>query len=469
MQPRSIFEKIWNSHVIREMGDGVFLLYVDRHIIQESASGQAFDGLRRASRSVRRPDLTFGVTDHIVSTRPGRTVDSNPEGRELITLMERNCSEHGIELFDLADARQGIEHVVAPELGLITPGMTVVCADSHTPTNGALGAYAWGFGTSDVEHVLATQTVLQRKPKALRVTFAGRLGKDVCAKDLILYLIGKEGTQAARGYAIEYCGPVIRAMSMEGRMTICNMSIEFGGRAGMIGPDDTTYEYIAGRDYAPKGAHWQAALDQWRTLNTDEQALFDKEIRVNCSEIAPQVTWGTTPGDVVGIDENIPDPVLIGDPVRRAMAEQALHYIGLKPNQPLEGIPINVAFIGSCTNSRLSDLQAAAAIVKGRKVAKGVRALVVPGSTSVKRAAEALGLNKVFLDAGFDWREAGCSMCLGINDDQVAPGERCMATSNRNFEHRQGPNSRTHLASPASVAAAAVTGVITDVRKLAHA
>jgi 3-isopropylmalate/(R)-2-methylmalate dehydratase large subunit len=461
-----LFEKIWDSHVIRDMGEGVALLYVDRHVIQESATAEAFDGLRRAGRTVRRPNLTFGVTDHVVSTRTGRTARSNPDGHELISLMQRNCAEFGITLLDLEDKRQGIEHVVAPELGIVTPGMTVVCADSHTPTNGALGSYAWGFGTSDVEHVLATQTVLQRKPKTMRVNFSGRLDTDVYPKDLILHLIGTVGTTGGRGYAVEYAGQAIRSMSMEGRMTVCNMSIEFGSRAGMISPDDTTFEYLAGREFAPRGDEWDLALKSWRTLASDEQARFDSELNIDCDSIAPQVTWGTNPGEVVGINGCVPDPEKVHEAAKRKAMESALHYIGLKPNQPLQGIPIDVAFIGSCTNSRLSDLQVAAAIVKGRKVAEGVRALVVPGSTTVKRAAEALGLDKIFTDAGFEWRESGCSMCLGINDDQVPSGMRCIASSNRNFEHRQGPGSRTHLASPASVAAAAVTGHITDVRML---
>jgi 3-isopropylmalate/(R)-2-methylmalate dehydratase large subunit len=462
----TLFDKIWNSHVIREVDDGVYLVHVDRHLVQETTCAPAFAGLRRAGRSVRSPDLTYAVIDHIVSTRPGRTGETFEGGREFVRLIRDDCRANGIELFDVDDWRQGIVHVIAAELGIALPGSTLVCGDSHTATSGGIGAYAWGIGTTEVEHVLTTQTSLQRKPKRMRVTFDGRTGPGIYAKDLILYLIGQAGIGAGRGFTVEYAGSAIRAMPIEGRLTICNMSIEMGSRSGLVAPDDTTFAFLAGRPFAPKGALWDAALESWRQLPSDPGAEFDREITIDCARIKPQITWGTTPQDVIGVDEGVPDPSAEPDGARSKAMTRAITYLGLTPGQPMEGLAVDVVFIGSCTNSRLSDLQAAATVARGRKVAAGVRALVVPGSTQVKRAAEAAGLHEVFLAAGFEWREAGCSMCVAVNDDFVAPGQRAVATSNRNFEDRQGPRSRTHLASPAMAAAAAVTGAITDVRKL---
>jgi 3-isopropylmalate/(R)-2-methylmalate dehydratase large subunit len=415
---------------------------------------------------VRRPDLTFGVIDHGVSTAPGRTLETWRPTLQRSLAMQANCAEFGIELMDLDDPRQGIVHVVAPELGVILPGSTVVCGDSHTSTCGGLGAWAWGIGTSEVCHVLENQVLIQRRPRTLRIWVEGRLGEGVTPKDLILHLIGTYGAGAGIGHVVEYAGPAIRGLSVEGRLTICNMSIEMGARAGLIGVDDTTLDYLDGLPFAPKGELWEGATRDWRALNSADEARFDREIRLDVSSLAPQVTWGTSPEHAVAVDARSPDPAEAADPERRRALDQALAYMGLVPGQPLEGVPIDYAFIGSCTNSRLSDLQAAARIVDGRKVAEGVSAWVVPGSSQVKRAAEALGLDRIFRDAGFQWRESGCSMCVATNGETVAAGKRCISTSNRNFEDRQGSGSRTHLASPAMVAAAAVTGRITDVRKL---
>jgi len=382
--------------------------------------------------------------------------------------MRDNTSAHHIRLFDIGDVRQGIVHVVAPEQGLALPGMTLVCADSHTATCGALGALAWGTGTSETEHVFATQMLPQRKPKRMRINFEGTLRPGVYAKDMVLHLIGKVGISAGRGYAVEYAGPGIRSLAIESRLTICNMSIEFGAKFGLMAPDDSTFEFLQNKPYVPRGALWDRALAHWRGLPSDEGAVFDREITLDCGQIAPQVSWGTTPEEVIGVDQPIPDPALIGDPERRAALEHSLAYQGLTVGRTLEGLTIDVAFIGSCTNSRLSDLEAAAAVVDGRRVAPGVRALVVPGSSQVRRAAEQAGIDRIFRAAGFEWREAGCSMCVSINDDRVASGARCIASSNRNFENRQGPGARTHLASPAMVAAAAIAGKIIDVRKFGH-
>jgi 3-isopropylmalate/(R)-2-methylmalate dehydratase large subunit len=462
----TLFDKIWDQHVIRENDDGVYLLHVDRHLVHECTSALAFQGLDRAGRKPWSPDLTYTVVDHILSTQPGRNGETFEGGREFVHLLRKNAASHGLELIDFDDPRQGIVHVIAPEFGIALPGSTLVCGDSHTSTSGGVGAYAWGIGTSEVEHVLATQTIVQRKPKRMRVTFDGRIGAGVEAKDLILHLIGQVGVAAGRGYVVEYAGPAVRRLAIDGRLTICNMSIEFGARAGLVAPDDETFAYLAGRPYSPTGEMWDQALAHWRALPSDPDAVFDREIVIECAKVAPQVTWGNTPQDVGAVGDPIPDPARVADPVRRQAIERALAYLGLDPGKPLEGVPIDVAFIGSCTNARLSDLESAAAVARGRKVAPNVRALVVPGSARVKREAEAAGLVRIFLEAGFEWREAGCSMCVAINDDKVGPGERCISSSNRNFENRQGPRSRTHLASPASVAAAAVTGVITDVRKL---
>lgn len=462
--PETLFERLWRSHAVRTFGDRT-LIHIDRHLVHEGTSRQAFDGLRARKRGVKNVDLTFGVIDHDPSTLPGRTALSYEPSRERIGAMQENCREFGIRLFDVNDPQQGIVHVIATELGIVLPGMTVACGDSHTATNGAVGSWCWGIGTTEIERVLATQTLMQPKPKTMRATFSGRMGPGVSAKDLILHLIGKYGVAVGTGYAIEYAGPAIRALPMESRFTICNMSIEFGTRSGTIAPDDTTFEYLHGRRFAPKGPLWDSAVAHWRTLPSADDATFDRELEVDCDQVKPQVTWGTSPQEVIAIDEVIPQP---GDlaPERRSVMAKSLAYMDLAPGRALAGLPIDFAFIGSCTNSRLSDLKAAAAVVEGRKVPPSVTAIVVPGSTQVKKAAEAAGLHRVFLDAGFQWRESGCSMCQTLGGDFVPPGKRCISTSNRNFEDRQGAKSRTHLASPAMVAAAAVSGCIVDVRCL---
>lgn len=466
MAGQTLFDKIWAQHVVREIDEGVFLIHVDRHVVHECTSGAAFTALKAAGRATRNPELTYAVVDHILSTAPGRDGETFEGGREFVRLLRDNTAAHRIELIDVHDPRQGIEHVIAPELGIALPGATLVCGDSHTSTCGGIGCWSWGIGTSEVAHVLATQTIVQRRPLRMRVNFEGRLGPGVFAKDLILYLIGQVGVAAGRGYVVEYAGSAVRSIPIEGRLTICNMSIEFGARAGIIAPDDKTFAYLKGKQYTPNGQQWDAALAYWKTLASEADARFDREVNIDCGKIKPQVSWGTTPQEVGGIGEPVPNPAQFADMDRRQAIERALDYIGIEGGKPLEGLPIDVAFIGSCTNGRLSDLEAAAEVVRGRKVAAHVRALVVPGSAQVKRAAEALGLDKVFLQAGFEWREAGCSMCVAINDDFVAPGKRCISSSNRNFEGRQGPKSRTHLASPATVAASAIRGQIADVTKL---
>jgi 3-isopropylmalate/(R)-2-methylmalate dehydratase large subunit len=463
---KTLFEKIWASRLVRRLDDGRDLLFVDRHVLQETTSATAFEGLARRGVPVRHPELHVATQDHILSTDPARTEHTFEPGRELLGLMRRNAEAHGIPLFGVGDSRQGIVHVISPELALALPGCVLACGDSHTSTVGGLGALGIGVGTSEVEHVLATQTLALRRPKTMRIRFDGTPGAGVGAKDLVLYAIGRLGIDVGAGHAIEYGGPAIRALGIEERLTVCNMSIELGARLGLIAPDDVTFEYLHGRAYAPRGAQWEAAVRHWRTLASDDDAAFDKSATIDVSQVSPQITWGTTPQDVVGVDGIVPDPGTYADAARRCRAVDALGYMGLAPGTPMEGLPIDVAFIGSCTNGRLSDLQAAATVVRGRHVAEGVRALVVPGSTAVRRQAEALGLDRVFVDAGFQWRAAGCSMCLSINGDIVLPGQRCIATSNRNFEGRQGPRARTHLASPATVAAAAVAGRIVDVRKV---
>jgi len=460
------FERIWDQHVIKEYGDGRALIHIDRHFAQEGTSGRAFDGLRRAGLKVRRPDLTVGTIDHGLSTLPGRKIDSYAASTVRNLAMRQNCKDFGVRLFDIDDPNHGIVHVVGPNLGFALPGCTYVCGDSHTASCGGVGAWAWGIGTTEVMQVLATQTLIMRKPKTLRASFHGVLPRGLFAKDMILALIGRYGIEAGVGHVVQYAGSAISALPLEGRLTVCNMSIEFGARGGLIAADDTTFQYLHGRELSPKGALWDQAVADWRALFGDTDCEYDRDIEIDCSTLRPQVTWGTTPQDVIAVDEAVPDPASATDPARRAMMERAIAYIGLTPGQIIAGTPIYVAFIGSCTNGRLSDLEAAAEVARGRKVAPGVKALVVPGAAHVKAAAEAAGLHKIFLEAGFEWRESACSMCVAAGGDIVPPGQRSISTSNRNFEGRQGPGARTHLASPAMVAAAAVTGCITDVRTL---
>lgn len=465
VEPSTAFDKIWDAHIVARLDDGRDLIFVDRHVLQETTSAVAFAGLKRSGRKVLYPELTIATQDHIVSTTPGRDQDSYAAGRELLTLMRANAYASRIRHFGVDDPRQGIVHVIAPELGFALPGSILACGDSHTSTVGGLGSLGIGVGTSEVEHVLATQTLALTRPRNMRVRFEGRPGAGIVAKDLILRAMGALGVAGGRGCAVEYAGSAIAALSVEARLTVCNMSIELGARLGLIAPDEQTFAYVKGREFAPSGAAFDRAVASWSQLRSDAGALFVRDVVIDCASIAPQVTWGTTPEHVAGISDHVPDPATVDDARRRDSMVQAINYMGLSPGMPLAGIPIDVAFIGSCTNSRISDLEAAAQVVKGRKLAAGVRGLVVPGSLSVKREAEARGLHAIFRAAGFEWREAGCSMCVSINDDVVAPGARCIATSNRNFENRQGPQSRTHLASPAMVAAAALAGHITDVRQ----
>ncbi|MGE5202771.1 MAG: 3-isopropylmalate dehydratase large subunit [Acidobacteriota bacterium] len=465
-RPRTLFEKIWERHVVVERDDGQTLLYVDRHLIHDG-SRRAFEVLGERGLRVRRPDRTFGTPDHYVPTtsRSMEGVD-DPDRRLMVESITKNAREHNVTVFGLDDPRQGIIHVVGPEQGLTQPGMTLVCGDSHTSTHGALGALAFGIGATEVAHVLATQTLWQRRPKTMRIAVDGRLGPGVGGKDVILAIIAKIGAAGAVGHAVEYAGSAIRGLSMEGRLTVCNMSIEAGARAGMIAPDDTTFAYVEGRPYAPKGAAWEKALAYWRTLPSAAEARFDREVTLDGAEIAPMVTWGTSPENAAPISGRVPDPAGIDDAERRAAMAKALDYMGLAPGTAIADIPVQRVFIGSCTNSRIEDLRLAARVAKGRKVAASVHAMVVPGSGLIKRQAEAEGLDKIFTDAGFEWREAGCSMCVGMNGDLVAAGDRCASTSNRNFQGRQGRGARTHLLSPAMAAAAAVTGRFTDVRRL---
>jgi 3-isopropylmalate/(R)-2-methylmalate dehydratase large subunit len=457
----TLFDRLWGEHRIADLGDGVDLLQVDRHIIHEVSSAGAFQQLARAGRRVHSPRQTFATQDHILSTAPGRTELTFGPGTELVRFLRRNCDEHGITLFDVGDPRQGIVHIVAAELGLALPGATFVCGDSHTATLGAFGTLAWGVGTSEVAHVLATQTLPQARPTPIQIRLHGGLRPGVQSKDIILGILGKYGITAGVGHAIEYAGTGVSALSMESRMTICNMSIELGARFGFMAPDDKTFEYLSGREYAPTAGEWELALDSWRGLKSQDDAQFAKVLDIDVEDLAPQITWGTTPGDVVGIDQPIPRAEEL--PVdRRAQFDAAMRYMGLTPGQTLENLPVDVVFIGSCTNSRLGDLRSVAEVVRGRKVAPNVRALVVPGSSATRRAAEAEGIDRILKDAGFEWREAGCSMCLAINDDVVAPGSRCVSTSNRNFEGRQGSRARTHLASPATAAASAIAGRIAN-------
>jgi len=463
----TLFDKVWESHVARRAEGLPDLLYVDLHLVHEVTSPQAFESLRLAGRRVRRPDLTLATMDHNVAT--GDDTPMDPLSEQQLAALARNCEEFGVPLYATGSGREGIVHVIGPELGLSQPGMTIVCGDSHTSTHGAFGALAFGIGTSEVEHVLATQTLQQRKPRSLRISFVGELPDGVGAKDIVLNAIGRLGVDGGVGHVIEYAGPVIEGLSMEGRLTICNMSIEAGARAGLIAPDDVTFRYLEGRPGAPKGADWDAAVEHWRELPTDPDAMFDRELEIDVSEIRPQVTWGTNPGMVVPLDGVVPDPDDFDDADARAAAERALAYMALEPGTPIQEIAVDRVFIGSCTNSRIEDLRAAAAVVQGRHVHASVRAMVVPGSAQVKRQAESEGLDRIFIDAGFEWRRAGCSMCLGMNPDVLQPGERCASTSNRNFEGRQGAGGRTHLVSPTVAAATAIAGHFSDVRDLVPA
>ncbi|MFN6977424.1 MAG: 3-isopropylmalate dehydratase large subunit [Gemmobacter sp.] len=464
--PRTLYDKIWDDHVVHQDADGTALIYIDRHLVHEVTSPQAFEGLRLTGRRVRAPDKTIAVPDHNVPTTAGRDVHiDNAESRLQVEVLDRNARDFGVHYYPVSDIRQGIVHIVGPEQGWTLPGMTVVCGDSHTATHGAFGALAHGIGTSEVEHVLATQTLIARKSKNMKVEITGRLSPGVTAKDITLSVIGATGTAGGTGHVIEYCGEAIRALSMEGRMTVCNMAIEGGARAGLIAPDETTFAYVMGRPHAPKGAKWEAALACWKTLQTDEGAHFDKVVTLAAEDIAPVVTWGTSPEDVLPITGVVPDPDSFAGGKADA-ARRSLEYMGLTPGTRLTDIPIDAVFIGSCTNGRIEDLRAAAAVLKGRRLAPGVRGMVVPGSGLVRLQAEEEGLAQVFIDAGLEWRLAGCSMCLGMNPDQLAPGERCAATSNRNFEGRQGRGGRTHLMSPAMAAAAGVAGRLADVREM---
>jgi 3-isopropylmalate/(R)-2-methylmalate dehydratase large subunit len=456
----TLAEKVWNAHVVRRAEGEPDLLYIDLHLIHEVTSPQAFEGLRLAGRPVRRPELTIATEDHNVPTTPGPITD--PVSKIQVETLRRNCEEFGVRLYPMGDAEQGIVHVVGPQLGLTQPGMTVVCGDSHTSTHGAFGALAFGIGTSEVEHVLATQTLPLTPFKTMAVNVRGRLPESVTAKDVILAVIAKIGTGGGQGYVIEYRGEAIEALSMEARMTVCNMSIEAGARAGMIAPDETTFAYLKGRQHAPQGAEWDAAVEHWRSLRTDDDAVFDQEVELDASALTPFVTWGTNPGQGLPLSESVPDPESFADETDRIAAANALAYMGLEPGTPLRQVKVDTVFVGSCTNGRIEDLRAAAAVVKGRQVAEGVRMLVVPGSARVRVQAEAEGLDHVFTDAGAEWRLPGCSMCLGMNPDTLAPGERCASTSNRNFEGRQGKGGRTHLVSPLVAAATAIRGTLSS-------
>ncbi len=464
--PRTLFDKIWDSHLVDRQDDGTCLIYIDRHLVHEVTSPQAFEGLRMTDRTVRRPEATLAVPDHNVPTSGRAQGIDDEESRIQVEQLSKNCDEFGVPLFGMDDVRQGVVHIIGPEQGFTLPGMTIVCGDSHTATHGAFGSLAFGIGTSEVEHVLATQTLIQKPAKNMRITVEGKLPVGVTAKDMVLAIIGKIGTAGGTGYVIEYAGEAIRDLSMEGRMTVCNMSIEGGARAGLIAPDEKTFEYIMGRPMAPKGGAWEQALAYWKTLPSDEGAAYDKELVLKAADIEPQVTWGTSPEDVIPVSAAIPGPDAAPDDNKRSAIERSLDYMGLTAGTPISEVPIDTVFIGSCTNGRIEDLREVAAVAKGRKVAENVRAMIVPGSGLVKNQAEEEGLDQIFIEAGFDWREPGCSMCLAMNADKLAPGERCASTSNRNFEGRQGRGGRTHLVSPGMAAAAAVTGHLTDVREL---
>ena len=467
--PRTLFDKIWNDHLIDVQDDGTCLIYIDKQLIHEITSAQAFDGLRASNRRARRPEANICVPDHNVPTTPGRggteEIDDD-ESRIQLEVLEKNAKEFELPYIPINDINQGIVHVIGPEQGCTQPGVTLVCGDSHTATHGAFGALAFGVGTSEVEHVLATQTLIQRPAKNMRITVNGSLPFGCTAKDLILAIIGKIGTAGGTGYVIEYAGPAIESLSMEGRMTVCNMTIEAGARAGLVAPDEKTFDYLKGRPQSPKGMQWEQAVNYWKTLPSDAGATYDEEVKLDISEIVPRVTWGTSPQDEVGIDDAVPNPIDESDPLRRASMERSLEYMGLEAGTPMNQIAVDKVFIGSCTNSRIEDMRAAAAVAKGRRVADSVYAMVVPGSGHVKAQAEEEGLDKILTEAGFDWREPGCSMCLAMNGDMLLPRERSASTSNRNFEGRQGPGGRTHLVSPPMAAAAAITGHLADVREL---
>ena len=466
--PFTTYDKIWNEHLVDEQPDGTSLLFVDRHLIHEVTSPQAFEGLRNSNRKVRQPNLTLAVADHNVPTTDRSEGIIDEDSKIQVETLEKNCKEFGIKLFGMNDKRQGIVHIIGPEQGFTQPGTVIVCGDSHTATHGAFGALAFGIGTSEVEHVLATQTLVQKKSKNLRINVNGKLSVGVTSKDVILQIIGKIGTAGGTGYVIEYAGDVVSSLSVEQRMTICNMTIEGGARAGLIEPDDKTFNYLKGRPLSPKNENWDKALDFWTKLYSDKDASFDKEINLNAEEIKPMVTWGTSPQDVVPIDGKVPNPENITDPDKKSSIERSLKYMGLKPDIKVKDIKIDKVFIGSCTNGRIEDLREAAKILKDKKIAKHVQAMVVPGSGLVNEQAEQEGLHKIFISSGFEWREPGCSMCLAMNADKLKPEERCASTSNRNFEGRQGRGGRTHLVSPAMAAAAAVSGNLEDVRKYSN-
>ena len=464
-EQKTLFDKIWAAHVVDRQDDGTCLIYIDRHLVHEVTSPQAFEGLRNAGRKLRAPEKTLAVPDHNVPTTDRSKGIDDAESRLQVETLRVNCADFDVPIFDVDDIRQGIVHVIGPEQGFTLPGMTIVCGDSHTATHGAFGALAFGIGTSEVEHVMATQTLIQAPAKNMRIMVKGALPAAVTAKDLILHIIGTIGTAGGTGHVIEFAGEAVRSLSMEGRMTMCNMAIEAGARAGMVAPDETTFDYLKGLPMAPKAGLWEQAVAYWRTLPSDADAVYDTEIEINVADIAPQVTWGTSPQDVVPIDGRIPDPAAEADEGKRAAIERSLAYMGLTAGTPINEVAVDKVFIGSCTNSRIEDLRAAAAVAKGRKVSANVMALVVPGSGLVKEQAESEGLDKVFTEAGFEWREAGCSMCLAMNADKLEPGERSASTSNRNFEGRQGRGGRTHLVGPAMAAAAAISGHLADVRQ----
>ena len=465
-QPKTLFEKIWDSHLVDVQDDGTCLLYIDRHLVNEVSAPQAFEGLRMAGRTVHRPDLTLAVSDHNTPTKNLENGIDDPESRLQVETQTRNCTDFGVPIFDIGDVRRGIVHVIGPEQGFTLPGATIVCGDSHTATHGAFGALAFGIGTSEVEHVLATQTLLQSPLKNMRITVEGDLPFGCTAKDLVLAIIGQIGTAGGTGHVIEYAGKAIRDLTMEGRMTVSNMTIEGGARAGLIAPDEKTFEYLMGRPMAPKGADWDAAVAYWKSLPSDDGAVYQKEVTMDASAIEPQVTWGTSPEDVVPISAKVPSPGDFDTEDRQQAAKMALDYMGLTPGTPMEDVKIDFMFVGSCTNGRIEDIRAVAEVARGRKVADHVTALVVPGSGLVKEQAEEEGLDRILLEAGFEWREPGCSMCIAMNEDQVPAGQRCASTSNRNFKGRQGAGARTHLVSPAMAAAAAVSGRLADVRSL---